>query len=60
MKNERIECPYCHKMVSNYVPKAGDGSDLRLRSHKNLFGRPCLGRFQLVEANEAKAQRGEG
>jgi len=39
----KIECPWCHMLAGAYVPKGGDGSALRLRSHKNLWGGKCMG-----------------
>lgn len=39
----KIECPWCHLPAGAYIPKGGDGSALRLRSHKNLWGGKCMG-----------------
>jgi len=39
----KIECPWCHMRVGAYVPKGGDGSAMRLRSHKNMWGGRCMG-----------------
>jgi len=56
----KIECPWCHKFAGAYVPKGGDGSALRLRSHKNLWGGKCMGSGMLdTQGRDSKSGAGE-
>jgi len=45
---ERRECPCCQKTVAAYIPRAGDGSGVRLRKHRNAAGGDCEGGIKML------------
>ena len=48
MKEEKLKCRYCGKMLTPYVPKGGDGSLTEFRRHNNRLGVRCDGSWTVA------------
>ena len=54
----KTECPWCQLYVGCHIPKGGDGSALRLSTHKNMWGTICMGSKMLdVECGKDRASK---
>ena len=45
---ETVTCPGCGRRISAYVPRGGDGSDVRIVTH-SMFGRATRGHARTID-----------